>query len=82
MTVCKIGKRAVERLHDFGITGRPASWRTAFTLTRGKPLAETGTFVSHQPLNMNAASAGEIADAARAAGLPGQDGFSNDMPVE
>lgn len=84
----KSGKRAVERLHDFGITG-PASimahcihidaWEMAL-------LAETGTFVSHQPRsNMNnAVGAAEITPMLRKgmAVCLGNDGFSNDMFVE
>ena len=84
----KSGKRAVERLHAFGITG-PGSimahcihidaWEAAL-------LAETGTFVSHQPRsNMNnAVGAAEITPLLRK-GLPvclGNDGFSNDMFAE
>jgi putative selenium metabolism protein SsnA len=84
----KSGKRAVERLHAFGITG-PGSimahcihidaWEAAL-------LAETGTFVSHQPRsNMNnAVGAAEITPLLRK-GMPvclGNDGFSNDMFAE
>lgn len=84
----KSGKRAVERLHAFGVTG-PGSimahcihidaWETAL-------LAETSTFISHQPRsNMNnAVGAAEITPLLRK-GLPvclGNDGFSNDMFAE
>ena len=84
----KSGTRAVERLHAFGVTG-PGSimahcihidaWEAAL-------LAETGTFVSHQPRsNMNnAVGAAEITPLLRK-GLPvclGNDGFSNDMFAE
>lgn len=84
----KSGKRAVERLHAFGVTG-PASimahcihidaWEAAL-------LAETGAFISHQPRsNMNnAVGAAEITPLLRK-GLPvclGNDGFSNDMFAE
>ncbi|HAJ37300.1 MAG TPA: putative aminohydrolase SsnA [Chloroflexi bacterium] len=84
----KSGKRAVERLHAFGVTG-PGSimahcihidaWETAL-------LAETATFISHQPRsNMNnAVGAAEITPLLRK-GLPvclGNDGFSNDMFAE
>jgi putative selenium metabolism protein SsnA len=84
----KSGKRAVERLHAFGVTG-PGSimahcihidaWEAAL-------LAETGTFISHQPRsNMNnAVGAAEITPLLRKA-MPlclGNDGFSNDMFAE
>ena len=84
----KSGKRAVERLHAFGVTG-PGSimahcihidaWEAAL-------LAETATFISHQPRsNMNnAVGAAEITPLLRK-GLPvclGNDGFSNDMFAE
>ncbi len=84
----KSGKRAVERLHDFGITG-PGSlmahcvhidgWEMAL-------LAETQTFVSHQPRsNMNnAVGAAELTPMLRKgmAVCLGNDGFSNDMFAE
>jgi putative selenium metabolism protein SsnA len=87
-SLARSGRRCVERLHSFGITG-PASimahcihvdaWETAL-------LNETGTFVSHQPRsNMNnAVGAAEITPMLRA-GMPvclGNDGFSNDMFAE
>ncbi len=82
------GKRTVERLHSFGITG-PASimahcihidaWEMAL-------LAETGTFVTHQPRsNMNnAVGAAEVTPMLRRgmAVCLGNDGFSNDMFAE
>lgn len=84
----KSGTRAVERLHAFGITGPRSimahcihvdAWETAI-------LAESGTFVSHQPRsNMNnAVGAAEITPMLRK-GMPvclGNDGFSNDMFAE
>ena len=87
-SLAKSGKRCVERLHAFGITGPQSimahcihidAWETAL-------LAETGTFVSHQPRsNMNnAVGAAEITPMLRA-GMPvclGNDGFSNDMFAE
>jgi putative selenium metabolism protein SsnA len=87
-SVAKSGKRVVERLHDFGITGPDSimahcihidAWEMAL-------LRESGTFVSHQPRsNMNnAVGAAEIVPMLRG-GLPvclGNDGFSNDMFAE
>ncbi len=84
----KSGRRAVERLHAFGITG-PASiaahcihidaWEMGL-------LRESGTFVTHQPRsNMNnAVGAADITTLLRG-GLHvclGNDGFSNDMFTE
>ena len=87
-SLARSGKRTVERLHSFGITGPESifahcihidAWETAL-------LRETGTNVSHQPRsNMN--------NAVGAAGVPamlrggmavclGNDGFSNDMFTE
>ena len=84
----KSGKRVVERLHGFGITGPESimahcihvdAWETAL-------LVEIGTFVSHQPRsNMNnAVGAAEIVPMLRG-GMRvclGNDGFSNDMFAE
>lgn len=84
----KSGKRAVERLHSFGITGPRSimahcihidAWEMAL-------LEETETFVTHQPRsNMNnAVGAAEITSMLRR-GMPvclGNDGFSNDMFAE
>ena len=84
----KSGQRVVERLHGFGITGPESimahcihvdTWETVL-------LAETGTFVSHQPRsNMNnAVGAAEIVPMLRH-GMRvclGNDGFSNDMFAE
>lgn len=87
-SLAKSGKRAVERLHHFGITG-PSSimahcihidaWEMAL-------LRESGTFVTHQPRsNMNnAVGAADVTTMLRG-GLPvclGNDGFSNDMFAE
>ncbi|MFO7634778.1 MAG: putative aminohydrolase SsnA [Caldilinea sp.] len=82
------GKRAVERLQGFGITGPESimahcihidAWEMAL-------LAETETFVSHQPRsNMNnAVGAAEIMPMLRRgmAVCLGNDGFSNDMFAE
>ena len=87
-SLARSGKRCVERLHGFGITGPESimahcihvdAWETAL-------LRETGTFVSHQPRsNMNnAVGAAEITPMLRG-GMPvclGNDGFSNDMFAE
>ncbi|MBK8049986.1 MAG: putative aminohydrolase SsnA [Anaerolineales bacterium] len=87
-SLARAGKRTVERLHGFGITGPESimahcihidAWETAL-------LNETGTFVSHQPRsNMNnAVGAAEITPMLRT-GMPvclGNDGFSNDMFAE
>ena len=87
-SLAKTGKRVVERLHDFGITGPHSimahcihvdAWETAL-------LRETGTFVTHQPRsNMNnAVGAAEITSMLRGE-MPvclGNDGFSNDMFAE
>lgn len=84
----KSGKRVVERLHDFGVTGPQSimahcihidAWEMAL-------LDETQTFVTHQPRsNMNnAVGAAEITPMLRR-GMPvclGNDGFSNDMFAE
>lgn len=87
-SVAKSGKRVVERLHEFGITGPESimahcihvdAWEKAL-------LRETGTFVTHQPRsNMNnAVGAADITTMLRG-GMPvclGNDGFSNDMFAE
>ena len=87
-SMAKAGKRVVERLHAFGITGPRSimahcihvdAWETAL-------LRETGTFVTHQPRsNMNnAVGAADITTMLRG-GMPvclGNDGFSNDMFAE
>ena len=87
-SLAKSGKRCVERLHAFNITGAQSimahcihvdAWEAAL-------LRDTRTFVSHQPRsNMNnAVGAAEITPLLRA-GMPvclGNDGFSNDMFAE
>jgi len=87
-SVAKAGKRVVDRLHGFGITGAESimahcihidAWEMAL-------LKETATFVTHQPRsNMNnAVGAADITTMLRG-GLPvclGNDGFSNDMFTE
>jgi putative selenium metabolism protein SsnA len=87
-SIARSGKRTVERLHDFGITGPESimahcihidAWEMAL-------LKETGTFVTHQPRsNMNnAVGAADITTMLRGnmALCLGNDGFSNDMFTE
>lgn len=87
-SMAKAGKRVVERLHDFGITGAESimahcihidAWEMAL-------LKETGTFVTHQPRsNMNNAVGAADVSAMLRGNLPlclGNDGFSNDMFTE
>lgn len=87
-SLAKSGRRAVERLHSFGITGPQSimahcihidAWETHL-------LRESRTFVSHQPRsNMNnAVGAAEITAMLRGgmAVCLGNDGFSNDMFAE
>jgi len=87
-SLAKSGKRAVERLHGFGITGPRSimahcihidAWEMAL-------LRESGTFVTHQPRsNMNNAVGAAEVTAMLRGGLPvclGNDGFSNDMFAE
>ena len=87
-SLSRSGKRTVERLHGFGITGDESifahcvhidSWEMAL-------LKETGTFVSHQPRsNMNNAVGAADVPAMLRGKMPvvlGNDGFSNDMFAE
>jgi putative selenium metabolism protein SsnA len=87
-SIARSGKRTVERLHDFGITGPESimahcihidAWEMAL-------LKETGTFITHQPRsNMNnAVGAADITTMLRGnmALCLGNDGFSNDMFTE
>ena len=82
------GRRTVERLHGFGITGVESifahcvhvdGWEMAL-------LKETGTIVSHQPRsNMNNAVGAASVPAMLRGEMPvvlGNDGFSNDMFAE
>lgn len=87
-SVAKSGLRVVERLHRFGITGPQSIFAhcihiDAWEMAR---LAETQTFVSHQPRsNMNnAVGIADITTMLRG-GMSvclGNDGFSNDMFME
>ena len=87
-SLSRSGKRTVERLHGFGITGDESifahcvhidGWEMAL-------LKETGTFVSHQPRsNMNNAVGAADVPAMLRGEVPvvlGNDGFSNDMFAE
>ena len=87
-SLAKSGKRVVERLHEYGITGPRSimahcihvdAWETAL-------LRETGTFVTHQPRsNMNNAVGAADITAMLRGDMPvclGNDGFSNDMFAE
>jgi putative selenium metabolism protein SsnA len=87
-SLAKSGKRVVERLHSFGITGPRSimahcvhvdAWETSL-------LRETDTFVTHQPRsNMNnAVGAAEVTAMLRGGSTVGlgNDGFSNDMFAE
>ncbi|MCY3992285.1 MAG: putative aminohydrolase SsnA [Caldilineaceae bacterium] len=87
-SLSRSGKRTVERLHGFDITGAESifahcvhidSWEMAL-------LKETGTFVSHQPRsNMNnAVGAADVPAMLRGeiSLVLGNDGFSNDMFAE
>ena len=87
-SLAKSGRRVVERLYDFGITG-PASilahcihidaWEMAM-------VRQTGSFVTHQPRsNMNNAVGAAAVTPMLRGGIPvclGNDGFSNDMFAE
>ena len=82
------GKRTVERLHSFGITGAESIFAHCIHIDAWEMalLRETGTFVSHQPRsNMNNAVGAANVPAMLRGGLPvclGNDGFSNDMFAE
>lgn len=87
-SLAKSGRRAVERLHGFGITGPQSIFAHCIHIDAWEMglLRETQTVVSHQPRsNMNnAVGAAEITAMLRA-GMPvclGNDGFSNDMFLE
>jgi putative selenium metabolism protein SsnA len=84
----KAGKRVVERLHDFGVTGPQSilahcihidTWEMAL-------LRDSHTFVTHQPRsNMNNAVGAAAVTTMLRGGIPvclGNDGFSNDMFAE
>ncbi|MBI1297991.1 putative aminohydrolase SsnA [bacterium] len=84
----KSGKRTVERLHAFGITGEESIFAHCIHIDAWEMalLSETGTFVSHQPRsNMNNAVGAAAVPAMLRGGVKtclGNDGFSNDMFTE
>ncbi|MCC6169160.1 MAG: putative aminohydrolase SsnA [Caldilineaceae bacterium] len=87
-SLAKSGRRAVERLHSFGITGPQSIFAHCIHIDAWEMalLRETQTAVSHQPRsNMNnAVGAAEITTMLRG-GMRvclGNDGFSNDMFLE
>ncbi len=81
----KSGKRTVERLHGFGITGAESIFAHCIHIDAWEMalLRETDTFVSHQPRsNMNNAVGTAAIPAMLRGGVKsclGNDGFSNDM---
>lgn len=87
-SLAKSGRRVVERLHGFGITGPQSIFAHCIHIDAWEMglLRETQTVVSHQPRsNMNnAVGAAEITTLLRG-DVPvclGNDGFSNDMFME
>ncbi len=87
-SMSKSGKRVVERLHDYGITGPESIMAHCLHIDAWEMelLRSTRTFPSHQPRsNMNnAVGAANITTMLRG-GMPvclGNDGFSNDMFAE
>ena len=86
--LAKSGRRAVERLHAFGITGPQSSMAHCIHIDAWEMaiLRDTRTFVSHQPRsNMNnAVGAADVTTMLRGdvALCLGNDGFSNDMFAE
>ena len=87
-SLSRSGKRTVERLHGFGITGDKSIFAHCVHIDSWEMelLRETGTFVSHQPRsNMNNAVGAADVPAMLRGGMPvvlGNDGFSNDMFAE
>ena len=87
-SLSRSGKRTVERLHAFGITGDESIFAHCIHIDSWEMelLRETGTFVSHQPRsNMNnAVGAADVPTMLRGE-MPvvlGNDGFSNDRFAE
>jgi cytosine/adenosine deaminase-related metal-dependent hydrolase len=82
------GKRVIHRLHDAGILGPRTIAAHCVHVDRGEVdvLAETGTWVTHQPRsNMNNAVGVSPVERMAAAGVNvglGNDGFSNQMFAE
>ena len=87
-SLARSGKRTVERLHSFGITGPQSIFAHCIHIDAWEMalLAETGTHVSHQPRsNMNNAVGAAAVPAMLRGGMAvclGNDGFSNDMFTE
>lgn len=87
-SLSRSGKRTVERLHGFGITGDESIFAHCVHIDSWEMelLRETGTFVSHQPRsNMNNAVGAADVPAMLRGEMPvvlGNDGFSNDMFAE
>ena len=87
-SLSRSGKRTVERLHAFGITGDESIFAHCVHIDSWEMelLRETGTFVSHQPRsNMNNAVGAADVPAMLRGEMPvvlGNDGFSNDMFAE
>ena len=82
------GRRTVERLHSFDITGPESIFAHCIHIDAWEMalLKETGTFVAHQPRsNMNNAVGAAAVPVMLRGGMPvglGNDGFSNDMFAE
>jgi putative selenium metabolism protein SsnA len=87
-SVVRSGKRVVERLHSFGITGAASIMAHCIHIDPWEMarLRQTETFVTHQPRsNMNNAVGAAAVDAMLRGGIKlclGNDGFSNDMFTE
>jgi len=87
-SLCKAGRRVVQRLHEAGILGPQTIAAHCVHVDEGEMaiLAETGTWVTHQPRsNMNNAVGVAPVEAMLAAGVNvglGNDGFSNNMLAE
>ncbi|HRW06507.1 MAG TPA: amidohydrolase family protein, partial [Caldilineaceae bacterium] len=87
-SLARSGRRVVERLHSYGITGPQSIMAhcTHIDAWEMMRLRQTETFVTHQPRsNMNNAVGAAAVDAMLRGGIQlclGNDGFSNDMFAE
>lgn len=87
-SLAKSGKRVIHRLHDAGILGPRSIVAHAIHIDESEMdvLADTGTWVTHQPRsNMNNAVGFAQVEAMLARGVRialGNDGFSNNMVAE
>lgn len=87
-SLARAGKRVVERLHSFGITGPQSIMAHCIHIDAWEMLRlrQTETFVTHQPRsNMNNAVGAAAVDTMLRGGIKlclGNDGFSNDMFTE